>query len=208
MDGVLEDDLRIRELVQRVANERPEEIIVATNATVEGEATANLLRSRLQSSGVQGHSPGPRTTDWLRSGVRRRLHAESGTGGPPRLLGGRGLTAAGMGQAVGAQHVAPVPRRSGGLLTRTTRGIACRGAIQRAPTQTPTHVNTYPCEEGAGDESRAYSSSAVSAVGPRCRRSHCSSSCTMSSPLGNASWPLSPSVRPASLSAFCSSSWT
>lgn len=53
MDGVLEDDLRIRELVQRVANERPEEIIVATNATVEGEATANLLRSRLQPSGVQ-----------------------------------------------------------------------------------------------------------------------------------------------------------
>ncbi len=53
MDGVLEDDLRIHELVQRVANERPEEIIVATNATVEGEATANLLRSRLQSSGVQ-----------------------------------------------------------------------------------------------------------------------------------------------------------
>ena len=53
MDGVLEDDLRIRELVQRVANERPEEIIVATNATVEGEATANRLRSRLQSSGVQ-----------------------------------------------------------------------------------------------------------------------------------------------------------
>ena len=53
MDGVLEDDLRIRELVRRVANERPEEVIVATNATVEGEATANLLRSRLQPSGVQ-----------------------------------------------------------------------------------------------------------------------------------------------------------
>ncbi len=53
MDGVLEDDLRIRELVQRVAREQPEEIIVATNATVEGEATANLVRSRLQPSGVQ-----------------------------------------------------------------------------------------------------------------------------------------------------------
>ncbi len=53
MDGVLEDDLRIRELVQRVAGEQPEEIIVATNATVEGEATANLVRSRLQPSGVQ-----------------------------------------------------------------------------------------------------------------------------------------------------------
>ncbi len=53
MDGVLEDDLRIRELVRRVAGEQPEEVIVATNATVEGEATANLLRSRLQPSGVQ-----------------------------------------------------------------------------------------------------------------------------------------------------------
>jgi recombination protein RecR len=53
MDGVLEDDLRIRELVRRVADEQPEEIIVATNATVEGEATANLVRSRLQPSGVQ-----------------------------------------------------------------------------------------------------------------------------------------------------------
>ncbi|MAG36487.1 MAG: recombination protein RecR [Dehalococcoidia bacterium] len=53
MDGVLEDDLRIRELVERVAREQPEEIIVATNATVEGEATANLVRSRLQPSGVQ-----------------------------------------------------------------------------------------------------------------------------------------------------------
>jgi recombination protein RecR len=37
----------------RVADEQPEEIIVATNATVEGEATANLVRSRLQPSGVQ-----------------------------------------------------------------------------------------------------------------------------------------------------------
>lgn len=53
MDGVLEDDLRIRELVRRVADEQPAEIIVATNATVEGEATANLVRSRLQPSGVQ-----------------------------------------------------------------------------------------------------------------------------------------------------------
>ncbi len=53
MDGVLEENLRIRELVRRVADEPPEEIIVATNATVEGEATANLLRSRLQPSGVQ-----------------------------------------------------------------------------------------------------------------------------------------------------------
>lgn len=53
MDGVLEDDLRVRELVARVEREQTEEVIVATNATVEGEATANLVRSRLQTSGVQ-----------------------------------------------------------------------------------------------------------------------------------------------------------
>lgn len=48
MEGVLEDDLKIRELVTRVANEPIDEVIVATNATVEGEATANLLRNRLR----------------------------------------------------------------------------------------------------------------------------------------------------------------
>ncbi|HEV2122256.1 MAG TPA: recombination mediator RecR [Chloroflexota bacterium] len=53
MEGVLEDDLRIRELVARVANEPIEEVIIATNATVEGEATANLLRNRLRNSGVK-----------------------------------------------------------------------------------------------------------------------------------------------------------
>jgi recombination protein RecR len=52
MEGVLEDDLKIRELVARVGNERTEEVIIATNATVEGEATANLVRNRLRPSGV------------------------------------------------------------------------------------------------------------------------------------------------------------
>ncbi|HEU5319125.1 MAG TPA: recombination mediator RecR [Chloroflexota bacterium] len=53
MEGVLEDDLKIRELATRVCNEPIEEVIVATNATVEGEATANLVRNRLRSSGVK-----------------------------------------------------------------------------------------------------------------------------------------------------------
>ena len=53
MEGVLEDDLKIRELTARVGNEPIEEVIVATNATVEGEATANLVRNRLRSSGVK-----------------------------------------------------------------------------------------------------------------------------------------------------------
>jgi len=48
MEGVLEDDLKLRELVIRVSNEPIEEVILATNATVEGEATANLVRNRLR----------------------------------------------------------------------------------------------------------------------------------------------------------------
>ncbi len=52
MEGVLEDDLRIRELVQRVDAGSIEEVIVATNATVEGEATANLVRARLRHLGA------------------------------------------------------------------------------------------------------------------------------------------------------------
>ncbi|CAA9293839.1 MAG: RecR [uncultured Chloroflexi bacterium] len=53
MEGVLEDDLKIRELVARVGNEPVEEVIIATNATVEGEATANLVKNRLRNSGAR-----------------------------------------------------------------------------------------------------------------------------------------------------------
>jgi recombination protein RecR len=53
MEGVLEDDLKIRELVERVRAGGVEEVILATNATVEGEATANLIGLRLRSLGVR-----------------------------------------------------------------------------------------------------------------------------------------------------------
>jgi recombination protein RecR len=53
MEGILEDDLRIRELVERVRNGQTDEVILATNATVEGEATANLVRLRLRALGVR-----------------------------------------------------------------------------------------------------------------------------------------------------------
>ena len=53
MEGVLEDDLKLRELVIRVSNEPIEEVILATNATVEGEATANLVRNRLRPTTVR-----------------------------------------------------------------------------------------------------------------------------------------------------------
>ena len=43
MDGVGPDDIRIKELLERVKDGQVKEVILATNPTVEGEATANYI---------------------------------------------------------------------------------------------------------------------------------------------------------------------
>ena len=48
VDGIGPEDLRIEELVVRVAGGGVQEIILATNPTLEGEATALFLRRRLE----------------------------------------------------------------------------------------------------------------------------------------------------------------
>lgn len=53
MEGILEDDLKLHELVERVRQGGIDEVIIATNATVEGEATANLVRMRLRGTGAR-----------------------------------------------------------------------------------------------------------------------------------------------------------
>ena len=52
LDGVGPEDLRIDPLLQRVRAEGVREVIVATNPTVEGEATALLLAKQLKAVGV------------------------------------------------------------------------------------------------------------------------------------------------------------
>jgi recombination protein RecR len=52
LDGVGPEDLRIDRLLQRVREEGVREVIVATNPTVEGEATALLLAKQLKGLGV------------------------------------------------------------------------------------------------------------------------------------------------------------
>lgn len=52
LDGIGPEDLRIDRLLQRVRDEGVREVIVATNPTVEGEATALLLARQLRSLGV------------------------------------------------------------------------------------------------------------------------------------------------------------
>lgn len=49
IDGMGPEQLRIRELIERAKNGGIDEVIVATNPDVEGEATATYLRQHLQS---------------------------------------------------------------------------------------------------------------------------------------------------------------
>lgn len=53
LDGVGPDELRIRELVQRVSEDTPDEIIIATNSTVQGETTAVYLSQVLKPYSVK-----------------------------------------------------------------------------------------------------------------------------------------------------------
>ncbi|GAB6061553.1 recombination mediator RecR [Deferrisoma palaeochoriense] len=53
MEGVGPEDLRVRELVDRVRGGEVEEVIVATNPHVEGEATALYLKKLLDPLGVK-----------------------------------------------------------------------------------------------------------------------------------------------------------
>lgn len=48
MDNVGPDEIRIRELFKRIAEEKPVEIILGLNATIEGEATANFIAGKLR----------------------------------------------------------------------------------------------------------------------------------------------------------------
>ena len=53
MDGVTPEQLRIKELLHRVAAEDIEEVIMATNPTVEGEATAMYISRLIKPMGIK-----------------------------------------------------------------------------------------------------------------------------------------------------------
>lgn len=52
MDGIGPEQLRIEELMTRLARERVKEVILATSSTASGEATASYLADRLAGVGV------------------------------------------------------------------------------------------------------------------------------------------------------------
>lgn len=53
IDGIGPDDLHIKELVKRIKDDTVEEIILATNASVEGESTALFIQQQLEDSNVR-----------------------------------------------------------------------------------------------------------------------------------------------------------
>jgi recombination protein RecR len=57
VEGIGPDQLKIRELVDRVERDRPEEVIVATNLDLPGEATAAYLHRLLAPLGVTVSRP-------------------------------------------------------------------------------------------------------------------------------------------------------
>lgn len=53
MAGIGPEDIKLRELVQRVAEQDITEVIVATNPTIEGEATAMYIAKLLKPAGIK-----------------------------------------------------------------------------------------------------------------------------------------------------------
>jgi recombination protein RecR len=53
IDGVSPEQLHIPELLKRLTDDRVEEIIIATNASVEGESTALFLQRHIQEKGFE-----------------------------------------------------------------------------------------------------------------------------------------------------------
>lgn len=53
MDGIGPDMIRVKELVQRLGNQDVREIIMATNPTIEGEATAMYIARLLKPMGIK-----------------------------------------------------------------------------------------------------------------------------------------------------------
>ena len=85
LDGVEPADLRIADLIGRVERNGVEEVVLATNPNMTGEATASYLADRLRGQ-REGHAPGQRPPGRRRPRVRRRGHSRPRAGRPARVL--------------------------------------------------------------------------------------------------------------------------
>ena len=75
IQGIGPEQLRIKELLQRVVDEGITEVILATNPDIEGDATAMFVARALAGDGRPGLSHRQRSARGRRPRVRRRGHA-------------------------------------------------------------------------------------------------------------------------------------
>ena len=81
--GVGPEQLRIKELLNRLSDKQIEEIIIATDPNLEGEATATYLARMLKAIGIPREPAGLRTARGRGPGVRGRSHPGPRVRGPP-----------------------------------------------------------------------------------------------------------------------------
>ncbi len=96
LDGIGPDDLKIQPLLVRLRDAPVREVILATNPTAEGEATALYLAKLLKPLGVQGDADRPWPAGRCGPRVCRRDDCWAGARGPAGdVTGGTGRPASG-----------------------------------------------------------------------------------------------------------------
>ena len=88
LDGVGPEALRIPELVARVAEEAAREVILALNATIDGQTTAHYIAERAGAARGGGDLAGQGGADRRRARLSRRRHDRRGADGAPGALSG------------------------------------------------------------------------------------------------------------------------
>ena len=83
LEGVRPEDLAIDKLVERVAAGGIDEVVLAMNATLEGQTTAHYLAERLEKFPDPSHPAGPRPAGRRRARLSRRRHAGPGAARAP-----------------------------------------------------------------------------------------------------------------------------
>ena len=74
LDGIGPDDLNIKSLVERVAQGGIKELVIAVNATVEGQTTAHYITDQPRRPRRRHHPAGPWRPGRRRTGLSRRGH--------------------------------------------------------------------------------------------------------------------------------------
>ena len=120
LDAIGPEELRIPRLVERIATEKVTEVILALNATVDGQTTAHYIAEALEGTGVSDHQPGPGRADRRRARLSRRRHDQRRAARAQAVL-----RAAPAGRAVSAAGRCGLPRQS------ESERTGARGAVSR-----------------------------------------------------------------------------